>query len=86
MKGSIDAALLDPEALLVYGQLCAAVLARAHARAGDAAVIAGYLGGKKTFDVAVSDFAAGYTEVTYADHAALVRAVRDGRVDAEFGV
>jgi uncharacterized protein (DUF2252 family) len=74
MKGSIDAGLLDPDALTVYGRVCAGVLARAHARAGDASVISGYLGRKDTFDVAVAQFALAYADITDADHAALVTA------------
>ena len=34
MKGSIDVTLLDKDGLIGYGQVCGAVLARAHARAG----------------------------------------------------
>ncbi len=33
-----------------YGKLCAWALARAHARSGDAAKIAGYMGSNTTFD------------------------------------
>jgi uncharacterized protein (DUF2252 family) len=83
MKGSIDTDLLDADALIVYGQVCGGVLARAHARAGDASVIAGYLGGKEDFDVAVAAFALGYADVTDADHAALVRALHDGSLDPD---
>ena len=78
MKGSIEPAGLGAEELGVYGRLCGAVLARAHCRAGDATVISGYLGGSPVFDEAIADFAMSYTDITEADHAALVRAVRRG--------
>jgi hypothetical protein len=82
MKGSIDAGTLDPDALAVYARVCAGVLARAHARAGDASLVAGYLGGKDAFDRAVARYAMAYADVTEADHADLVRAVAEGRVEA----
>jgi uncharacterized protein (DUF2252 family) len=72
MKGSIDATLLDEHGLRVYGQICGAVLARAHARAGDASIISGYLGDTTAFDVAIAEFAVSYSAITLADHAALL--------------
>ena len=60
--------------LFDYGRLCGWVLARAHARSGDAAAISGYLGTKDRFDGAVADFAEAYADQTEADHAAFVAA------------
>jgi len=57
MKGSVNLDTLDPADLAPYGRLCGWVLARAHARSGDAAAITGYLGGGDSFDRAVADFA-----------------------------
>ena len=82
MKGGIDLATLDGAGLAMYGHVCGAVLARAHARAGSAASIAGYLGGSSTFDEAVAEFAVGYADVTERDHAALCAAIADGSVPA----
>lgn len=72
MKGSIDVTLLDKEGLIGYGQVCGAVLARAHARAGDASVITGYLGETDEFDMAVAEFAMAYAAINAADHSELV--------------
>jgi uncharacterized protein (DUF2252 family) len=58
------------------------VLARAHARSGDAALIGGYLGSKDVFDQAISEFAVAYADQTERDHKVLVSAVRKGRVEA----
>jgi hypothetical protein len=55
-------------------------LARAHARSGDPARIAGYLGSNSTFDDAVCEFAVEYADQNLRDHRAFVRAVREGRV------
>ena len=62
--------------------ICGGVLARAHARSGDAAKISGYLGKTDTFDQAIGDFALAYADQTVRDHAALVTAVKTGRVKA----
>jgi uncharacterized protein (DUF2252 family) len=80
MKGSFDLDTLSGDDLALYGELCGAVLARAHARAGDAPTIIGYLGDSDEFDHSVAQFAAAYAEVTLADHAALVRLRADGAV------
>jgi uncharacterized protein (DUF2252 family) len=82
MKGGVDLATLDGAGLAVYGRVCGAVLARAHARAGTAASISGYLGGSSAFDEAVAEFAVAYADLTERDHAALSGAIADGRVPA----
>ena len=60
--------------LVQHGQLCGWVLARAHARSGDAAAISGYLGIGDRFDGAVADFAEAYADQTENDYAAFLRA------------
>ena len=47
-------------ALPYYAALCGMTLARAHARSGDAARIAGYMGSGGAFDTAIADFAMAY--------------------------
>jgi hypothetical protein len=68
MKGKIDPELLNPEGLKIYGMICGAVLARAHARAGDASMITGYLGETKTFEHALADYSQAYADITETDH------------------
>jgi hypothetical protein len=63
-----------------YGKLCAWALARAHARSGDAAMIAGYMGSNTTFDDAICEFAVEYADQNLRDYRAFVRAVREGRI------
>lgn len=70
----------DAETLAIYGEACGWALARGHAKAGDAWTISGYLGGGGTFDDAMGDFALAYADQAEADHAALKRAVRAGKV------
>ncbi len=85
MKGSVNVDLMSPDDLGRYSSLCGLTLARAHARSGDAAVIAGYLGAGDQFDRAIVAFAEGYAEQTVLDHAALQQAVADGRIEAVSG-
>ena len=77
---------MDPAVMTSYGALCGWTLARAHARTGDRAAIAAYLGSSARFEQAVTDFAVAYAAQTVRDHAALAAAVADGRVEARSGV
>ncbi len=67
-------------ALPFYAGLCGRTLARGHARSGDAAAIAGYLGSGGAMDDAVGDFAVAYADQSTADWQALQTAIRDGRL------
>jgi Uncharacterized protein conserved in bacteria (DUF2252) len=71
-KGQGDPMVMDLDHLSHHGALCAWVLARSHARTGDAVHISGYLGNASTFDNAVADFARKYAITNEADHAALI--------------
>ena len=70
----------DAEMFEVYARACGWVLARAHAKVGDAATISGYLGSSDKFDVAIGDFAVAYADQAERDHAALKAAVRTGKI------
>jgi uncharacterized protein (DUF2252 family) len=82
MKFASDLTTLGPKQLLGQAELCGAALARAHARTGDAAAIAGYLGQGEAFDQAIALFAEAYAHQTEEDHAALRRAIATGRLPA----
>ena len=82
VKGQGDLTRMDLGKLTHYGALCARALARAHARTGDAAMLAGYLGNGDGFDRAIAGFAAKYAANNDRDHAALVDAIAAGRVSA----
>jgi hypothetical protein len=83
MKGSIDMALLDVKGFTSYLGTCSRCLARAHARAGDAAKISGYLDHGSPFDKAIAEFAVSYADQTKSDHQALVDAIASGRIVSE---
>jgi uncharacterized protein (DUF2252 family) len=63
-----------------YAETCGEVLARAHARTADAAVLSAYLGKGTVMDEAIGDFAHAYAKQTESDHAALQQAIRTGRL------
>jgi uncharacterized protein (DUF2252 family) len=85
MKGSAEVERMSPEELTLYAGLCGWALARAHARSGDRVQISAYLGKSERFDVAIAAFAKEYADQTERDHAALLAAVKSGRVVAEAG-
>lgn len=45
-------------------------------------MISGYLGKSDEFDKALADFSIAYADQNEKDHAALKRAIRDGKVEA----
>jgi uncharacterized protein (DUF2252 family) len=64
----------EEEALSGYAHLCGRTLARAHARSGNPAAMAGYMGKSEALDDAIASFAMAYAHQTAVDHAALVKA------------
>jgi uncharacterized protein (DUF2252 family) len=79
-RAAIDVSKLDDALIEAYGRVCAWTLARAHARSGTSAQIAGYIGGSPRFDEAISDFAQAYRERNARDYQALHDAVVQGRI------
>ncbi len=71
---------------LEYVAICGWTLARAHARTGDAALIAGYLGKNDVFDCALAKFAAAYADQTERDYDQLLKAIRAGQIEAQDSV
>ena len=69
--------------MIQYAEYCGWALARAHARAGQPALIAGYLGKGGQFDEAVADFATAYARQNELDYKALVQAARQGRIEVQ---
>ncbi|HTT25845.1 MAG TPA: DUF2252 domain-containing protein [Thermoplasmata archaeon] len=80
MKVSLDSSQLGARAFLGHAELCGAAMARAHARTGDPAMLAGYLGEKPGMDWAIGEFAVTYAEQVRQDHRAMLQAIRSGRL------
>jgi len=82
MKGGVE---FDPKTVKVenmpqYSSLCAWALALAHAKSGDAAMIAGYAGNSDELDEAMVNFAFAYADQTEKDFDALAAAAKSGRI------
>ena len=85
MKVSAQPETFRPSAFVAYARMCGWALARAHAKAGDAATIAGYLGAGDSFDRAMARYAVAYANQVERDYAKFERAIRSGRIQAEVG-
>jgi uncharacterized protein (DUF2252 family) len=69
-------------ALPYHATLCGVTLARAHARSGDSARIAGYVGTGMAFDSAIATFALAYAAQNQADWRLFLEAIKAGQIDA----
>jgi uncharacterized protein (DUF2252 family) len=83
LKASVPVEFLTGVTFYFYAYVCGAILARAHSRTGDPARIAGYCGNSTIFDEALATWAEGYGDQTEADHAALLKAIRENKVKAD---
>ncbi len=81
-KGSVDASGLKPDGLTLYGRICGATLARAHARSGDRIAIASYLGTSERFEDAITEYALQYAALNDRDYLTLTTAINSGEVTA----
>jgi uncharacterized protein (DUF2252 family) len=86
MRMKIDVSQMSRPDWLEFVEICGWALARAHARTGDPARIAGYLGKNEAFDRAIGAFGVAYADQTERDHAALVKAIRAGKIQARTDV
>jgi uncharacterized protein (DUF2252 family) len=75
-KASLDLKTLTAASLLGYADVCGELLARGHARAGDAVAIAAYMGNSDRFDRGVLRFAAAYADKTEEDWGILRKKLR----------
>jgi uncharacterized protein (DUF2252 family) len=81
-KGSAAVEEMDPAVLELYARMCGRTLARGHARSGDRAAIAAYLGGGQAFDRAMAEFAERYADQNERDYATVRAAVDAGAIEA----
>jgi uncharacterized protein (DUF2252 family) len=84
LKGAIPLAKMSGASLLTFSFAYGALLARAHARTGDAAAITGYCGSGKRADLreALADWAMAYTTRNAEDYARFRDAIHAGRLEA----
>jgi uncharacterized protein (DUF2252 family) len=75
-KGSIEIADLAGANLKAYAEVCGELLARGHARSGDAQTISGYIGSGDAFAEAIAEFGIVYAGQTVKDWEELMRSGR----------
>lgn len=84
LKGSFVPEKMTAPTFAAFSWSFGALLARAHARTGDAAAISGYCGSRegsgKELDTAMLSWATAYADQTELDHARLVDAIARGDV------
>jgi uncharacterized protein (DUF2252 family) len=68
----------------LYATWCGRTLALSHARSGCSVTLSGYMGKQEIFDKAITGFSLQYADQNEKDHAALMRAIKKGRVQAVF--
>ena len=74
---------MTPQIMRVYAKICGLALARAHDKAGDAAMIAGYLGSIDHFEEAIGDYAVDYADQVERDYETFVKAVHKGHLKSD---
>jgi uncharacterized protein (DUF2252 family) len=79
-KGSIDLQLLRGAGLKSLALVAAELLARGHARSGDACRIRGYCGTGAKMAKALGEFALAYADLAEADYRAFLAAIKAGRI------
>jgi uncharacterized protein (DUF2252 family) len=72
-KASISVEDLRGDGLTQYAEVCGELLARGHARSGDALVLQGYIGKSEKFDSAITEFALEYSDQTERDYETFLR-------------
>jgi len=83
IKVSVRLETFGPAEMDLYATGCGRALALSHARSGSAALLSGYMGKSEGFDQALASFSVAYADQNEKDHAALKRAIRDGKVEAQ---
>ena len=81
-KAGIDTAELRGRALSEYATVSGEILAKGHARTGDAAALSGYCGRSDALDVAMAAYARACADQSEVDHKTLVQAIKRGAVEA----
>ena len=84
VKISVRVEALGAAEMELYATWCGRALALSHARSGSGILLSGYMGKSDAFDQALTSFSVAYADQNEQDHAALKRAVREGKIEAVF--
>jgi uncharacterized protein (DUF2252 family) len=83
MKTSIALEALQGPVLFNFAAMCGWALARAHAKVGNAACLAGYMGRSGRLDDALVNFAQDYSDQCESDFELFKRAIRAGKITVQ---
>jgi uncharacterized protein (DUF2252 family) len=84
IKISIRVETFGASEMNIYATWCGRALALSHARSGSSGLLSGYMGKSDELDQALASFSVAYADQNEKDHAALKRAIRSGKIEAEF--
>jgi len=85
IKISIRVEAFGAPEMNLYAAWCGRALALSHARSGSSALLSGYMGKKSdAFEQALASFSVAYADQNEKDHAALKRAIRAGKIKAQY--
>jgi uncharacterized protein (DUF2252 family) len=79
-KSSVQPEELKGNRLVEYGRVCAELLAKGHARSGDPALLADYLGRPGKAEKALLQYALAYADQVQKDYAVFLKALKRGLV------
>jgi uncharacterized protein (DUF2252 family) len=85
-KAAIEITDLKGRGLIEYAKICGEILAKGHARSGDACVLSGYCGCAPKLDKAITDFAFAYAQQTEADYKLFLAAIKAGKLTVAKGI
>lgn len=84
VKISLKVETFGKSEMIAYADWCGQAMALSHARSGDAAMLSGYMGTSETFDNAIAGFSFAYADQNEKDYAALKRAIKEGKITAQY--
>ncbi len=79
-KGSIDLDALQGDGLSSLAAMAGEILARGHARSGDALMIKGYVGNPDKLSKAMVNYAVDYADLTEEDFSVFEKAIKNGKI------
>lgn len=86
VKISIKVETFGKTEMISYADWCGQALALSHARSGDAVMLSSYMGNSDAFDQAISEFSFSYADQNEKDYDSFIKAIKSGKIEAEFEV
>ena len=84
IKISMKVETFGKKEMKIFADWCGRALALSHARSGDAAMLSGYMGKSDAFDQAIAKFSIAYAAQNDKDYTSFKRAIKSGRIEAEY--